>query len=807
MNDIREQLRRQIVLEEEGKALGASRYHSRKLPWNTEAGSIDEESNLPPGKRLLKILIDPTAEAIEEFLAQSAKRTAGRGHSAAPFLMLGDSKEMAYLTARVVINHSVNQSTLQVTALAVADAIVENLEYTAFHLANKIGYKGFLAQQQRRGYSRQRRDAVRKLFVNEGVRIESPRADRASAGAKLIELLLEATGMFTRERIKKKKGYVIVIRPAEVLQKWLDEQHARCALLDPINMPMIIRPRRWRTPFHGGYITYRPGTKLVKQRNKSYHEELRNVEMPEVYSAVNHIQETAWRINRNVLDVMDTLWKVGRTVGGLPPREPLPIPSKPADIDTNEEALARWKRQAAEVYQANAGMVSQRISMHQKLWVARKFVSEPQLFFPHELDFRGRVYPSAVQGPSPQGDDTAKALLEFAEGKPLGPKGGLWLTIHMANLFGVDKVAYQDRVDWTWAHSDELVACADDPYENRLWTTADSPFCALAACFEWKGFIEQGDDYVSRIPIALDGSCSGLQHFSAMLRDRTGGEAVNLTASSEPQDVYDEVRAKCETLIAASPDLEAGYWAGKVSRKIAKRPTMTYSYSATRFGMQGMILQTLRELDKASSEPYLGGEDNYEAAMWLSHVMWKAIGEVVVAASNAMEWLREAAKVAASAELPLWWTTPQGLPVLQEYKKMVGKRLNVHWAGQRIQLMLTKETDKLDKRGQCNGVAPNFVHSLDASHLMAVANECKDRGINHIAVIHDSFGTHAADTDTMADILRDTFIDQYKPDILRQFRDELAEQLPPEIAAKLPPLPGYGDLDLNEIRASSYIFA
>lgn len=37
---------------------------------------------------------------------------------------------------------------------------------------------------------------------------------------------------------------------------------------------------------------------------------------------------------------------------------------------------------------------------------------------------------------------------------------------------------------------------------------------------------------------------------------------------------------------------------GKITRKFAKRPTMTFCYSATRFGMQGMILQTLRETDR-----------------------------------------------------------------------------------------------------------------------------------------------------------------------------------------------------------------
>ena len=321
-----------------------------------------------------------------------------------------------------------------------------------------------------------------------------------------------------------------------------------------------------------------------------------------------------------------------------------------------------------------------------------------------------------------------------------------------------------------------------------------------------------------------------------MLRDPIGGAAVNLTVSDKPQDVYKQVAAKAQEMADASDEEYARRWpqlAGKktrageqeinlddyrkcwsnfpVSRSIAKRPTMTYCYSATRFGMQKMILQTLRELDKereAKGEgPYLGGVDNYHASTWLSYAMWEAISEVVVAASEAMQWLRDAAKVASEADLPIWWTTPVGLPILQEYKALEGQRVKAHWAGQRVDLLIHTETSSLDKRAQANGIAPNFVHSLDASHLMSVALRAREKGVNSLAVIHDSFGTHAADTDLLAEILRETFIEQYTPDVLGRFYEELKSQLPDELADKLPAPPKAGTLDLNEVRASAYIFA
>ncbi|UTW13369.1 DNA-directed RNA polymerase [Marinobacterium rhizophilum] len=41
-----------------------------------------------------------------------------------------------------------------------------------------------------------------------------------------------------------------------------------------------------------------------------------------------------------------------------------------------------------------------------------------------------------------------------------------------------------------------------------------------------------------RIPIALDGSCSGIQNLSLAFRDEIGGAAVNIVPSDFPSDIY-----------------------------------------------------------------------------------------------------------------------------------------------------------------------------------------------------------------------------------------------------------------------------
>jgi DNA-directed RNA polymerase len=105
-------------------------------------------------------------------------------------------------------------------------------------------------------------------------------------------------------------------------------------------------------------------------------------------------------------------------------------------------------------------------------------------------------------------------------------------------------------------------------------------------------------------------------------------------------------------------------------------------------------------------------------------------------------------------------------------------------------------------------VAPNYVHSLDAAHLRALARAAKEHGIDYLAVIHDSFATHAARTDELASLLRETFVDQYEEELLDKFWVEIANSLPSEAwTQSLPQPPEPGTLDLQKVRSASFLFS
>jgi DNA-directed RNA polymerase len=103
------------------------------------------------------------------------------------------------------------------------------------------------------------------------------------------------------------------------------------------------------------------------------------------------------------------------------------------------------------------------------------------------------------------------------------------------------------------------------------------------------------------------------------------------------------------------------------------------------------------------------------------------------------------------------------MPVAQPYRK--SSRKDIHTCLQTVSFNVGHQTDPVNRRKQLQGFPPNFIHSLDASHMLLSAIECGERGLE-FAAVHDSFWTHAADLDTMNSVLRESFIKIHEEDVV-----------------------------------------
>jgi DNA-directed RNA polymerase len=760
------------------------------------------------------------------------------------FLTEFDAEVVAYVTSRTCLTAAANMGKVTRTAIQLANLIAEHYQFDEAEQAEPALVRSMQAKAKRWPRATQRRRIMRTAARVAGIkRIGWTEEEKAKLGVKLVELFIEHTGFAViEEQMDTGRGKSVerakIIKLTPEVEERLKLRIEQLGNEYPLHQPMIVPPTPWTTPSTGGYRSKEMQRHLIRRASVQVLDEAASSDMPEVYSAVNHVQGTAWQINDVIYQVLEESKRSGSTLGGLPEQDETPIPAVPqfmqeqpglkeANMTEDEKAeFTQWKISAREAHEYNGKLNSRRLSLNTKLGMAKDCRQYDAIYFPHSLDFRGRMYPLCAEL-SPQSDDIGKALLQFAEAKPLGISGGFWLCVHLANLFGVDKVSFDDRVLWVQMHHKQLMDSAVHPLDgHRFWAEADEPWCALAACMEYAAWQAQGDDYQSRLPIAMDGSCSGIQHFSALLRDSEGGAAVNLTQTDVPADIYTEVLHVVKAKLNEDKDPLSKVWYDHVDRKIVKRPCMTFAYSVTSTGIRNQIDEEMR---KRQDGEFLAGTPNWKAAQHLAPFVEEAIREVVNRAAEAMDWLKQCATFTSKAGLRVRWKTPLGFPVLQPYVKTTRKVLKVYIAGLKVRAMLSHTDKAVEKDGkrlrlsiqeptdipatlkQASSVAPNFVHSLDASHLMMVVNRMVDEGITvNFSMIHDSFGVHACDVDEMHYAIRDEFIKLYTSgDIMRDTFAQLAMYLPDDEGQRgaLPYPPEAGDLNLEEVRDADFFFA
>lgn len=538
---------------------------------------------------------------------------------------------------------------------------------------------------------------------------------------------------------------------------------------------------------------------------------LEDAELSQEYSCLNALQRTAWQINKPVLQVLRTVWDGGQQWGKLPAKDDLPLPMYPFDKDPKELAGAerkefvKWSRQRTAIYSHNNRTVSKRIQVERTLQVAEDYAKHDEFYYVWQNDFRSRKYASCTFL-SPQSADWSKSLLTFSNGVAINNwDEARWLCIHGANLYGNDKITLDQRESWAWDKSDEFVRIAENPYDNLLWLEADKPYQFLAWCFEFAQLVRQGWGYISTLPVSADGSCNGLQHLSAILRDERGGRATNLLPAAQPQDIYTEVAMEAMARVMNEDTEMSRQWKRfGVSRKLTKRPVMIVPYSGTKHSCRAYIQEAMEEqINDTGDNPF--GEDLFPASVYLANYVWDAISNVIVAASRVMDYIKSVGDVYADVNKHMEWVTPTGWLVLQSYNNTTTKRIKTHINGEIVKLNMLEEQSTVSRRRTGSGSSPNFIHSLDAAAMTKTINACVNRGILNFHMVHDSYGTHSSLMPMMSDLIRQEFVRMYEEhDVLTELRDHAIQTLGTE---DVPLPPALGDLDIRKVLQSEYFFA
>jgi DNA-directed RNA polymerase len=431
--------------------------------------------------------------------------------------------------------------------------------------------------------------------------------------------------------------------------------------------PMILPPKPWTDPNDGGYLWLK--VDLIRYHGcNTQKEALQNADLSTVFDGLNALGRVPWQINKRILEVANHCWENSIALGDIPARTDFEVPPEPiqperpaiklekdhpgykesvAEYRAYREALSKCRRlQQKNMVRCVETTVERNVFLRQvdmdpypfccffssiqdlrslrcsamlKLDQAEKFQNFEQIYFPYNMDFRGRAYPVPPHL-SNVGSDLCRGMLKFAEAKPLGPRGLYWLKVHLANFAGKDKMSFDERAKFVDEHIDEIRASAADPFAGDMWwMTLEDPFQGLATCIEIVNALDSGDpeSFMCSLPVHMDGSCNGLQHYAALGRDLVGGKAVNLCSMEEPQDVYvgvmhevikrvsEEAERKLDFDVSDIDSLSrkqkkeykdnraAQLVNGLIDRGVVKRTVMTSVYGVTYIGARQQIQEKI----------------------------------------------------------------------------------------------------------------------------------------------------------------------------------------------------------------------
>lgn len=574
------------------------------------------------------------------------------------------------------------------------------------------------------------------------------------------------------------------------------------------HLPMVVEPLPW-TGFEKGAYQESPvplvRLKAGEKDQRLYAEAaIAKGDMDQVAKGLDVLGRTAWRINRPVLAVFLEVWNSGEALAKIPPLHPrIPVPQEP---EPSSDSLVRrnWIKEIKTAQNLKQSYHSIRCFMNFQLEIARAY-RDQEFFFPHNVDFRGRAYPVPPYL-NHMGADHVRGLLRFSKGKELGERGLMWLKVHLSNVYGYDKASLKDRESFAMENLDNIFDSARNPLKGkRWWLEAEDPWQCLAACMELTAALETPDPtkFISSLPVHQDGTCNGLQHYAALGGDSWGARQVNLMPGEKPADVYSAVAElvikELDEDMARGSDMAKALH-GKIKRKVVKQTVMTNVYGVT---FSGAKKQVLKQLD--ALYPDLHKTSGIEAGLLSSYVttkIFKALSTMFRGAHDIQYWLGEIggrvcraltaeqlktieeqglersttgqSKKSSDSILSMMrstiiWTTPLRMPIVQPYRKTSSTVIST--CMQSLVLNKPDRFDPVNRRKQLQAFPPNFIHSLDASHMILSALECDALGLT-FAAVHDSFWTHAADVDTMNTVLRDAFIRIHSEDVIKRLASE-----------------------------------
>jgi DNA-directed RNA polymerase len=267
--------------------------------------------------------------------------------------------------------------------------------------------------------------------------------------------------------------------------------------------------------------------------------------------------------------------------------------------------------------------------------------------------------------------------------------GKQYLLIDIANQYGLDRLTWQERIDWTTSHLTQL---------ESLKEQADKPILFAKAV---RALRHTENQEPTSFIMGLDATASGLQILAVMSGCHDTAACVNLVNTGHREDVYQEVASEMSEQLQTVID-----------RDMVKKPIMTKYYGSTavpenKFGKDSKELEAfMQALD--SRMP------GAEQLMKLFQSHWNPEAEYYT------------------------WRMPDNHVVHIPVVDTVQKKIEVD---EFHHMTFQYRTSVIHPQKEGRALAANIVHSIDGYVAREMIRRAESQGFG-LATIHDCFYAH-----------------------------------------------------------------
>jgi hypothetical protein len=216
-----------------------------------------------------------------------------------------------------------------------------------------------------------------------------------------------------------------------------------------------------------------------------------------------------------------------------------------------------------------------------------KLLQDYILYYPRQIDGRGRIYPLTQFGLSPTQNQLSRSLLSSTVLYEVGEKEFYYLGVSIASLMG-QKGSYEKRHSWFAEQKSNLLdKISYDRFETEFGLGEKNIYSVIRQLLEYQRLESlPKESRFTDLLVEIDASSSGMQFISMFVNDEAGMKLTGVL-SEDSVSLYDYIAQAC-----LEKNSEYSFF---FNREALKSIIMTLPYGSTLYRHKALLMEYFEE--------------------------------------------------------------------------------------------------------------------------------------------------------------------------------------------------------------------